>query len=1280
MKRKGAQKLCFLWLVLLAGPALAQVSVSSWQPPTAGEAKAKPKEAPPSRRYPMVLTEQVKTHRLTGLDDETQRQLKQKSHKKTLSGIVRTLPAALKSVEDVTVRQVPEGRLWLMRVGADGAAQIRIHFQDLNLPDGARLFVSSVRDPDQYAGPYTGTPSRDIWTPPIDGDEVMVEIFLPNGSAASPSFTIAEIGHVFRAVTSPLDDAAPCNIGVPPEWKEASKSVTLMQYVSGPFIFSCSGTLINSVGNTGIPYVLTANHCLNTPREANSAQFYWFYDSADTSTRQSSYGAELVATGIFGDFTLLRLAGVLPPGVKFAGWTTAMPAPSSPVAGIHHPQASYQRFSSGSAILGVCPSGIPPEFCEGFQGVRWSSGITEPGSSGSGLWTGPPSDPKVAGTLSGGGSSCDNPTAPDYYGRLDKAFPSLEFFLTGGGCSYLPEQTEKYIGSNGGSATVNINTLSVNQNCPWTATSTAPWLTVTGNAGGAGNGTITFSVTANTDPTSRLGFIRVAGLLIAVVQAGTGAGCAPVQTVTPGFVYNGNLSSSDCKSIFNTGSYADRYRLVAQAGQQNAFYVSSYSFVPQLSITAPDGTLIDLIPGGIYNEIYYTLPAAGSYIVEVTSRDPEETGNYELFIYRGCDCRLSPESAEFTGNGGTGEFNVTIPPDCRWHIEPQADWVKITAGANGLGPGKVSFSVNPATGVNSLRTADLRLVADNSSSLLWINFNVKQYLPCAYNFFPDPSSTATVLNFFGNFQLDTGSYCFWTLSSDADWISFDPYANGISLFGYRNILYRAKNANLSPNSRSATISAADKKFVVTQPGIGANCSIEPIAIGQTVQGTLREGCEIPAISFAGPGLRGRYYSFQGTEGQRITIAIGAALMNVAVHLIGPNDTLLESSPSGGGSVVDLAHMPQPGYVPERSFVYLPATGRYVIGVAGYDPDPNLQQFTLSLNEAIGTDCLFSLSSDKFWADASGSQGSIQFTQKRGSNCNWRAESTAPWLTITAGSTGSGSGTIDFTVAANPGGLRAGYLNIGGHLARIIQEQKTPLAVTSSAGYQTRVAGGSLITIFGVGMSQGTGIGTTRPLPEKLAGTTVRVATRYFNRRNMPLLYVSPEQINFYHPNYSPPQGEEMYINVVRDDGVVTGAKLRSEWVAPGLFAADGSAQGPAAALLLRIKPDNSLVYESVYEIGHGGKIVTRLLDLGPDNEQVYLVLFGTGLTLVNSAQDVSVDIGGVTLPVTYAGSQTEYYGLDQINVPLPKSLRGKGEVPVSLQMYGLTSNAVKIKL
>ena len=79
------------------------------------------------------------------------------------------------------------------------------------------------------------------------------------------------------------------------------------------------------------------------------------------------------------------------------------------------------------------------------------------------------------------------------------------------------------------------------------------------------------------------------------------------------------------------------------------------------------------------------------------------------------------------------------------------------------------------------------------------------------------------------------------------------------------------------------------------------------------------------------------------------------------------------------------------------------------------------------------------------------------------------------------------------------------------------------------------------------------------------------------------------------------------------------------------------------------------------------------VDLGSADDDVYLILFGTGLRFPGSSNDVRVTFGGTNVPVEYVGEQKEFAGLDQLNLKLPKSLAGRSG-PLIITINGSASN------
>jgi len=395
------------------------------------QVKAARGEAPLSNLYAHLKVDASKIKHLPAL--AAREKQKEPSEKILRIGVVRTLDGPLSPLTDGSLYRIAEGNVRVMGIVSEGALYTRVHFTEMSLPAGARVFVYSMKNPDDFYGPYEGHGAAEdgtFWTPPMAGDGVVIEYFTPNGTRATGTpFKVSAISHVFKDV-SQTDAAGLCNLEVTAEWANVAKSVGMLDFVTGGFEAECTGTLLNDQASDQIPYLLTANHCISTQTEAQSLRVYWNYNSGDDPPGGTPFtdGSNLLATGTGSDFTFVRLTGSLPGGLFFSGWDPNPVPLSTSVTGIHHPEGSHKRISFGSTNSN-CLGGLPGP-CANFTHVGWNSGVTEPGSSGSGIWTGPGANAQFVGTLTGGLSSCSNPAGNDEYGSFSATYPSISAFLT----------------------------------------------------------------------------------------------------------------------------------------------------------------------------------------------------------------------------------------------------------------------------------------------------------------------------------------------------------------------------------------------------------------------------------------------------------------------------------------------------------------------------------------------------------------------------------------------------------------------------------------------------------------------------------------------------------------------------------------------------------------------------------------------------------------------------------------------------------------------------------
>src|SRR5262249_59556033 len=133
--------------------------------------------------------------------------------------------------------------------------------------------------------------------------------------------------------------------------------------------------------------------------------------------------------------------------------------------------------------------------------------------------------------------------------------------------------------------------------------------------------------------------------------------------------------------------------------------------------------------------------------------------------------------------------------------------------------------------------------------------------------------------------------------------------------------------------------------------------------------------------------------------------------------------------------------------------------------------------------------------------------------------------------------------------------------------------------------------------------------------------------------------------------------------------------------APGLFTANANGRGVMAAIALRVRADGSRSYEPVARFDAAqGQMVPAPLDLGPETDQIFLLLFATGVQFRSNLTTVVAKFGGVDAQVLYAGPQDDYIGLDQINLLVPRSLGGRGELDMVLTVDKQIANTIKIHI
>jgi hypothetical protein len=415
-------------------------------------------------------------------------------------------------------------------------------------------------------------------------------------------------------------------------------------------------------------------------------------------------------------------------------------------------------------------------------------------------------------------------------------------------------------------ASVQTVQISIGAACAWSATSGAPWLTITSPAAGAGSAALTVSAAANPGG-ARVGTLTVAGLAVTVRQAavpctftvnptsqsfGAPGGGGRFTVTTPGSCsWSASKSVPWIDIVQGTGTGAGDVTFTVQAntvtfpragtitvgGQPFTVNQSAgpctYSLAPA-TLAVPAGGGRQRLTVTTSSNCSWTAAAAGAPFVVLANQSQSGTGSADInfdvventttaprtatITVEGqtttitqagvaCTYALNPAADTVLGSGATSRFTVTTQPMCSWTAIAAAPWVTISAPANGsgTGSGEVTYTVQPN--------------ADSAPRVTTITVGGQTYTvtqngaappPCSYALNP-ASAQGPAAGGPGTFTVTTQAGCAWTAATSDTWIT----VNTGSGTGTGNVSY-AVQANATGASRTGTITAGGQPFTLTQ--------------------------------------------------------------------------------------------------------------------------------------------------------------------------------------------------------------------------------------------------------------------------------------------------------------------------------------------------------------------------------------------------------------------------------------------------------------------------------
>jgi hypothetical protein len=251
-------------------------------------------------------------------------------------------------------------------------------------------------------------------------------------------------------------------------------------------------------------------------------------------------------------------------------------------------------------------------------------------------------------------------------------------------CTYEIEPSSASFRDAGGTGTFNVTAP---DGCAWTATSSAPFVTITGGAAGNGSGTVAFQVAENNDPDDRTATIAVADRTFSIAQSAESV--EPVECEY-------RVAPVEFTPCMPAGS------VTTQVTAPESCPWTASTDVPWLTIVSGSS---DTGSGPIRFSFSANYEAPRTGIVMVRWPAPTQGQNVRV-RQAGCQYGVSQSMFAIGVGGGNGTFTVLQQSDpyecggatqdrCIWSAVSSVPWITISGSMPRQGDDQVAFTVAP---------------------------------------------------------------------------------------------------------------------------------------------------------------------------------------------------------------------------------------------------------------------------------------------------------------------------------------------------------------------------------------------------------------------------------------------------------------------------------------------------------------------------------------------------------------------------------------------------------
>lgn len=354
-------------------------------------------------------------------------------------------------------QSVEGGQLLRIDVSSPGAVGLRVELRISDDFEGELRFSPSVVPESPY-GSYRREDwlgQKTYWSPLTVGETATVELFVPS-AITSPAWRVEllSVSHLVALPTQRFEggnifrDTGLCEVNIAcatsPDVLQAARAVAVMSFIDeiDKSSYVCTGSLIRDKAGSEIPYFYSSHHCIYSQAIADTLNTFWNLQNSKCTSFDPYSARKVLTRGALyldsepdNDHALLLLKDALPATATQLDWDLADLESGAQMATIHHPGSDVKKISlgfvdtppDGSVVMAEDNGGTITH--SNVWKVMWTSGVTEPGSSGSALLTCDGSSCKMRGGLIGGSSECKVDNGPDYFSKLSLAYPRLKRWL-----------------------------------------------------------------------------------------------------------------------------------------------------------------------------------------------------------------------------------------------------------------------------------------------------------------------------------------------------------------------------------------------------------------------------------------------------------------------------------------------------------------------------------------------------------------------------------------------------------------------------------------------------------------------------------------------------------------------------------------------------------------------------------------------------------------------------------------------------------------------------------